>query len=161
MSLGGPLLIGEAVRTLDGRFRLSLPDSLAAPLLAHGSKLLLAKERGGCLSLWSAAVWRPRIDAAIDVIRGKLHAGVLGQRLADVQRAGRLISGRHATVAIAGRDRLVIPDGFRAFLGVEPGGDVVVVGAAVCLELWHPRAWQEAITAEMPDFRRHLDSLTG
>jgi MraZ protein len=161
MGAAGELLIGEAVRTLDERFRLSLPVELAGPLLAEGSKLVLAKERGGCLSLWSAAVWRPRLDAALDVLRTKLQAGLLAQRVGEVQQAGRLLSARHAAVSLAGRDRLVIPEGFRGFLGVEPGGDVVVVGAAVCVELWHPQAWQQVITAEMPDFRRRLDALTG
>lgn len=161
MGTAGQLLIGEAVRTLDERFRLSLPLELAGPLVAEGPKLVLAKERAGCLSLWSAAVWRPRLDAALDVLRSKLQAGLLAQRVAEVQQAGRLLSARHAAISLAGRDRLVVPEGFRAFLGVEPGGEVVVVGAAVCVELWHPRAWQEILTTDMPDFRRRLDALTG
>lgn len=155
------LLIGEFVRTLDGRFRLSLPIELSAPLRAGGPRLIVAKERAGCLSLWAAAVWRPRLDAAVDVLRSKLDAGVLSQRVAEVQQAGRLLSARHTTVSLAGRDRLVIPEGFRSLLGADPGQDVVVVGAAVCVELWHPQAWQQALTAEMPDFRRRLDALIG
>jgi DNA-binding transcriptional regulator/RsmH inhibitor MraZ len=37
---------------------------------------------------------------------------------------------------------------------------VLVVGAAVCVELWQPTAWTAFITAEMPDFRRRIDDLT-
>ena len=121
---------------------------------------MLAKERSGCLSLWSAATWKPRLDAAVDVLRSKLAAGSLAQRLDQVQDLGRLLSTRQRTVSLAGRGRLVIPEGFREFLGVEPGADLLVVGAAVCVELWNPVAWGDFITAEMPAFRQRIDDLT-
>ena len=58
MTAATELLIGEHVRTLDERFRLAIPPELSGPLLAAGSRLVLAKERAGCLSLWPAAPWR-------------------------------------------------------------------------------------------------------
>ena len=112
------------------------------------------------LSLWNAVVWKPRIDAAVDVLRSKLAAGVLAQRVDQVQGVGRLLSTRHRTISLAGRGRVVVPDGFREFLGVDPGGDLLVVGAAVCVELWNPNSWSDFITNEMPDFRRQIDELT-
>jgi MraZ protein len=154
------LLIGEFPRALDERYRLSLPQELLDPLLASGPRLVLAKERAGCLSLWSAAVWKPRIDAAVDVVRSKLQAGLLAQRVGELQDLGRLLSTRHRVVSLAGRGRLVIPEGFREFLAVEPGGEVLVVGAAVCVELWQPAAWTAFISGEMPGFRRRIDDLT-
>ena len=154
------LLIGEFARTLDDRYRLSLPPELSGPLAASGSRMVLAKERFGCLSLWPAAIWKPRIDAAVDVVRSKLQAGLLGQRVGQMQDLGRLLSTRHKPLALAERGRLVIPEGFRDFLSVEPGGDLLVVGAAVCVELWQPAAWNAYVTAEMPEFRRRLDELT-
>jgi len=153
------LLIGEHARTLDDRYRLSLPPELAGPLAAAGSRLVLAKERAGCLSLWPAAIWKPRIDAAVDVVRSKLQAGLLTQRVGQLQELGRLLSTRHKAVTLAERGRLVIPEGFREFLGVEAGADLLVVGAAVCVELWQPAAWTAFVTAEMPEFRRRIDEL--
>ncbi len=160
MTAADDLLLGEFVRTLDDRWRLSLPPELLDPLLAAGTGLVLAKERAGCLSLWPAAIWKPRLDASVDVLRGKLRAGLLAQRLPQVQDLGRLLSTRQRVVTLAGRGRLVVPEGFRAFLAVEPGTDLVVVGAAVCVELWQPAAWSAYVTAEMPDFRRRIDELT-
>ena len=160
MAATDALLLGEFVRTLDERFRLALPPELVEPLVASGPGLLLAKERAGCLSLWPAAIWKPRLDAAVDVLRSKLEAGLLGQRTTQVQDLGRLLSTRQQVVTLAGRGRLVVPDGFRAFLAVEPGTDLIVVGAAVCVELWQPAAWSAFVTAEMPDFRRRIDELT-
>lgn len=121
MAAAVDLLIGEFVRTLDERFRLAIPPELLEPLLAAGPKLVLAKERAGCLSLWSASLWKPRLDAAVDVVRSKLEAGLLAQRLGQVQELGRLLSTRQQTVSLAGRARLVLPEGFREFLAVEPG----------------------------------------
>lgn len=154
------LLIGEFVRTLDERYRVTLPQELVDPLVAEGTRLVLAKERFGCLSLWSAAVWKPRIDAAVAVVRSKMQAGLLAQRVGDVQELGRLLSTRHETVSLAARGRLVVPEGFREFLAVEPSADLVVVGAAVCVELWQPAAWAAFVTGEMPGFRRRMDELT-
>jgi len=160
MAAAADLLIGEFVRTLDERFRLAVPPELLDPLLAAGPRLVLAKERAGCLSLWSAALWKPKLDAAIDVVRSKLEAGLLAQRVGQVQELGRLLSTRQQPVSLAGRARLVLPEGFREFLGVEPGGSLMVVGAAVCVELWQPAAWTAYVTSEMPGFRRRIDELT-
>lgn len=160
MAASPELLIGEYPRSLDDRYRLSLPPELLDPLLASGPRLVLAKERSGCLSLWSAALWKPRIDAAVDVVRSKLQAGLLAQRVGELQDLGRLLSTRHRVVSLAGRGRLVLPEGFREFLAVEPGGDLLVVGAAVCVELWQPAAWTAFISGEMPGFRRRIDDLT-
>ena len=160
MASAADLLIGEFVRTLDERFRLAVPPELLDPLLADGPRLVLAKELAGCLSLWSAATWKPRLDAAVDVIRSKMQAGLLGQRVGQLQDIGRLLSTRQKTISLAGRGRLVLPEGFREFLGVEPGGDVMVVGAAVCVEVWQPAAWTAFVTAEMPGFRQRIDDLT-
>jgi MraZ protein len=154
------LLIGEYLRTLDERYRLSIPPELLDPLLATGPELVLAKERAGCLSLWPATIWRPRIDAAVDVVRSKMEAGLLAQRVGQLQELGRLLSTRHTSVSLAARGRLVVPEGFREFLAVEPGTDCIVVGAAVCVELWQPAAWAAFVASEMPGFRRRIDELT-
>lgn len=154
------LLIGEFIRTLDERFRVGLPQELLDPLRSAGPRLVLAKERAGCLSLWPAALWKPRIDAAIDVVRSKLQAGLLTQRVGQVQDLGRLLSTRHKIVTVAERGRLVIPEGFRDFLAVEPGAELMVVGAAVCVELWQPAAWNAYVAGEMPAFRQRIDELT-
>ena len=160
MAAAENLLIGEFLRTLDERYRLAIPPELADPLLASGPRLVLAKERAGCLSIWPAAIWKPRIDAAVDVVRSKMQAGLLAQRVGQLQDLGRLLSTRHTIVSLAARGRLVVPEGFREFLGVDPGADLMVVGAAVCVELWQPAAWTAYVTSEMPGFRQRIDELT-
>jgi MraZ protein len=153
------LLIGEFPRRLDERFRVSLPTELSHPLLASDTLCTLAKERPGCLSLWNDASWQHRLDQAVALVEAKMQAGKLEGRLPQVQSLGRLLSARHKQVEIAGRSRLVIPEGFRQFLQVEPGQEVMIVGAALCVEIWNPARWQAYLNRRLPRFRRLLDRL--
>jgi MraZ protein len=111
--------------------------------------------------LWNQPQWQGKFTAGLDVIQGKLRAGKLESRLEEVQLLGRLLSTRHTEVALAGRARLLVPEGFRDFLRVESGGEVVLIGATVCLEIWNPTIWLEYLEQRMPKFRRLFDRLTG
>ncbi len=154
------LILGESTRTLDQRYRLSIPPELAETLAADGGECILAKERPGCLSLWNMGLWKTRLDAGVQLIESKIEAGRLEGRVEEVQRLGRLLSTRHRVVQLAGRGRLVLPEGYREFLGVEPGGETMIVGAAVCVEIWHPESWGNYVGEEMPAFRQLLDRLS-
>jgi MraZ protein len=156
-------LLGEFPRTLDERHRLTLPGELAEPFaarLGQNAQCILVKEQLGCLSLWPAERWQQSLGAGVELVQAKMRTGRLEGRLAEVQMLGRLLSTRHRTVQLAERARLVIPEGFREFLGVEPGAEVVVVGAAVCVELWRPAAWFNHLEANIPEFRRLFDQLS-
>jgi len=153
-------ILGEIPRTVDDRYRISIPQELVSLLVADDGNCILAKERLGCLSLWNAAVWQSRTDEAVDLVKGKMRAGKLEGRLDDVQRLARLLSTRHRLVQLTDRSRLLIPEGFREFLQAEPNGEVIVVGAGVCVEIWHPRAWHGYVEGHMPEFRELFDRLS-
>ncbi|OHB79884.1 MAG: cell division protein MraZ [Planctomycetes bacterium RBG_16_64_10] len=152
--------VGEVVRTLDDRYRISIPSELLEPAAAAGDYMLV-KERPGCLSLWEAGSWQAQLDAGVELVRRKIDAGRLEGRIEEVQLLGRLLSTRHRRVQLAGRGRLLIPEGFREFLAAEPGGNVTLVGAALCLEIWHPDRWRVYLEERMPEFRQLLDRLSG
>jgi len=154
-------LTGEFRRALDDRFRLTLPPEFASGISDDAGETILAKERYGCLSLWKAADWRQRMSDGVSLIREKIRAGRMEQRWTDVQRLGRLLSTRTTDVKLANRCRLLIPEGFREFLDVEKSGDVMVVGAVICVEIWNPRAWMEQLKADMPEFGELFKQLSG
>ncbi|NIM09934.1 MAG: division/cell wall cluster transcriptional repressor MraZ [Planctomycetales bacterium] len=154
------LIVGEFSRVLDERHRLSLPGELLEQLAAPEGRCILAKERPGCLSLWSKPGWQEKLDEGVALVRGKIRAGKLEGRLGQVQALGRLLSTRHREVQIAARGRLLVPEGFRQFLGVEQGGEILVVGAAVCVELWRPDAWLDYLQRRIPRFRQLFDKLS-
>ncbi len=153
-------LLGEHPRTLDERWRVSIPSEFADLLTAESTDCILAKERPGCLSLWSASLWQARLDEGMELVKQKMRAGRLQEKIAEVQLLGRLLSTRHRTVQLAGRGRLLIPEGFREFLGVEPNGETLILGAAVCIEIWQPAAWIKYLETRMPKFRRLFDQLS-
>ncbi len=157
----GEFILGEFQRTLDDRFRLSVPAELQTQLqLPESGAATLAKERPGCVSLWNAEVWQQKLNEGVELIQAKMRAGRLQGELAQVQMFGRLLSTRHREVTVSERGRLLIPEGFREFLQIEAGGNVMVVGAAVCIEIWHPNAWLKYLQGRMPKFRRLFDKLS-
>ena len=160
MSPPQELILGEFPRVLDQRHRLSIPQELVDPLMSGGSDCILAKERPGCLSLWNAAAWQARLDEGVELVKSKIRAGKLAGQLEEVQVLSRLLSTRHKRVPLAGRGRLSIPDGFREFLQTEQGGEVMVVGAGVCVEIWNMPAWLAYLAVEMPGFRQLFDKLS-
>jgi MraZ protein len=161
MTVEHDLILGEYQRTLDDRFRLSVPQEMVDRLLVGGDETcMLAKERPGCLSLWNREIWQRQVDPSVEVVRGKLRAGKLAGRWGDVQGLGRLLSTRAREAPLAGRGRLLIPEGFREFLAVEAGGEVMLIGAAVCVEIWKPAAWVAYLEKRMPQFRKLLDRLS-
>ena len=153
------LLLGEFRRTLDERYRLSIPPELAGRLTGTSTQCVLAKERPGALSLWQRDPWQQQLTDGLDWVTSKLEAGKLEQQVTDLQQLGRLLSSRHCQLQLTGRGRLLIPEAFREFLGVASGEAVMVVGAAVCVEIWHPGAWLEYLRAEMPGFRQLFGEL--
>lgn len=120
---------------------------------------MLAKERPGCVSIWNVQQWEAWLAGGMDLVKSKIRSGRLSGRINEVQQLGRLLSTRHRQVPIGGRGRIAIPDSFRDFLEVEPGAELIVVGAAVCVEVWHPRRWSEHIGEQMPAFRDLFDQL--
>ncbi len=162
MTLADDLILGEHQRTLDERYRLSIPVEMCDALTrsSESPECILTKERPGCLSLWNTALWQEKLTQGVRIIQEKIVAGNMNGRIDQLQMLGRLLSTRQRTIQFAGRGRLVLPEGFREFLGVEPGGEVVIVGAAVCVELWHPDRWLDYLEGRMPKFRRLFDQLT-
>lgn len=153
------LILGEFRRTLDDRFRLSIPPELIEKLDLDNSEAVLVKERPGCLSLWRADAWKAKLESNIQIIESKVRANRMSARSRELQTLGRLLSTRHRDVALAGRNRLVIPEGFREFILADPGSDVLVVGAAVCIEIWRVEAWRNCLDEQIPNFADLLEEL--
>lgn len=153
-------ITGEVRRTIDDRFRLTLPPDFAEGISDEDGNVIVAKERTGCLSLWRSEEWKKRLDSGVELLRQKIDSSRMEGRWGDVQRLGRLLSTRHEQVTLAKRSRLLIPDGFRQFLGSSAGQEVVVVGAVICVEIWNPDMWLDVLKTEMPDFGDLFKTLT-
>jgi MraZ protein len=156
------IILGEFQCTLDARYRVSVPGELSRLLKIPSPQCTLAKERPGCISLWNSQVWRAKVDVRVDLAKQKVRAGMHDDNIGHVQLLGRLLSTRHENVELDAKDRLLIPKSFREFLGVLPGkqrGGLMVVGAAICVEIWDSEAWIEYLRRRMPSFRKLVNKL--
>ncbi|MEX0728432.1 MAG: division/cell wall cluster transcriptional repressor MraZ [Planctomycetaceae bacterium] len=153
-------IVGEHRRTVDERYRVTLPPDMAEMISNDDGDLMLVKERYGCLSLWRGEDWQKRLDEGVALIKQKMQLGRMEQRWNDVQRWGRLLSTRHKQVNLANRSRLLIPEGFREFLGVPANSDVMVIGAVICVEIWNPQSWLEVLRDDMPEFGEMFKQLS-
>ena len=154
------LILGEFNRRIDQRFRFSIPGELLEAIGHDPKEMVLAKERPGCISLWDPATWESKLEARMDLIEKKIQLGDFDRQIPHLQMLGRLLSTRDRTVQLTGRGRVVIPEGFREFLDVKPGEEIMIVGAAVCIEIWNPKHWIRYIESRMPKFRRVFDKLS-
>lgn len=153
-------ITGEMKRTLDERYRISLPAEMAQAVTDESGETLLTKEREGCLSLWKSSDWHQRQEAGVALIKQKITAGRMEGRWSEVQRLGRLLSTRSKIIKLANRSRILIPEGFREFLDVSPNQEVMIVGAVICVEIWHPEVWLETLRQEMPEFNPLFQQLS-
>ena len=154
-------ITGEHKRTIDERFRISLPADLAQAVTDEAGETILAKKRYGCLSLWRAQDWQRRLNDGVGLIQQKIQAGRMEQRWGEVQRWGRLLSTRSKTVKLSNRSRLLVPEGYREFLDVPVNQEVMVVGAAICVEIWNPQCWLDVLKQDMPEFGPMFQGLAG
>ena len=160
MSEAKPLILGEFSRRLDDRFRLSIPKELAELFVPENGECIIAKERPGCVSLWSAAEWDEKMADQVQMVQLRLKSGDLNKKIPQLQSLGRLLSTRQRPISLRG-GRVLIPEGFREFLKVEPESEVMVVGAAVCLEIWNPEDWVRYVEGSMENFQQTFAELVG
>lgn len=151
---------GEFKRSIDDRYRITVPTEFAEAVCDKDGNVIVAKEQSGCLSLWQPEEWQKRLDSGVSLLRQKIESGRMEQRWGDVQRLGRLLSTRHQQVVLAKRSRMLVPEGFRQFLNAKPGQEVVVVGAAICVEIWNTEAWLALLQADMQGFSDLFKTLT-
>ena len=154
------LILGEFSRTVDDRYRLSLPDEFKEVFKPDSGKCVIVKEKPGHLSLWDESAWKKHHDNRVELVMKRFDMGDLGRNTAELQRFGRLLSTRYRHIQLADRARFLLPEGFREFLAVEPKQEVMIVGAAVCIDIWHPQKWISYIEEDIPQFSTLLESLS-
>ena len=161
MSETKPLIQGEFSRKLDDRWRLSIPGEILERFRPENGDCIVAKEQPGCISLWSKEDWGEKMADQVALIEQRLKLHQLDQKIPQLQTLGRLLSTRQRPVQMAERGRVQIPEGFREFLKVEEKGEVMVIGAGVCVEIWNPTEWVKYVEENMQHFQETFAALAG
>ena len=150
---------GEFSRTIDDRYRLSLPEEFKEVFKPEAGKCVIVKENPGHLSLWEESIWKQQFDSRIEMVRQRYETGYLAGNMHELQRFGRLLSTRYRHIQLTERARFLLPEGFREFLGVEPKQEVMIVGAWHCIEIWNQQKWISCIEGDIQQFGNLMESL--
>lgn len=156
------VILGEFRRVFDDRYRIALPAEMVDFLGAATAPAVLVKEQDGCLSVWRPETWNQHYERFMKNLSNKVREDLFESRqIPEVQRLSRLISTRSKHVQLGGRGRLLVPEGFREFLAVEPNQEVMLIGAGVCLEIWRPTAWQAYLKSDLETFNTLFRQMAG
>ena len=140
---------GEFRHSLDERGRVAVPVR-HRPRLAAGATL--ARWLDGCLGLFPQDEW----TALSEKIAG------LPVTNSQARAFARFMFSGAVETELDRQGRLLVPGYLREYAGLEPGGEVLVVGAHSRIELWSAAAWQgyrSTIESEPEALAEHLAGL--
>jgi len=136
---------GEYVYRMDGRGRLPLPPRFRGAFA--GGAVLTQGSPDPCLRLYPQETYDQQAS--------------LYMSEPPTRRKGRMIRraffGRSFEVELDGQGRILVPGRLRQHAGLD--GDVVVVGAAECLEIWSRERWDEEEQAVDENLEAMLESV--
>lgn len=122
--------VGTHEVNIDASGRISMPSAYRRAF--EDGVLHMSPVRDRNLEIWTPHTFELVLD----------HRRRLGIPRLGGPRGLKMFQSRTAAVAIDKQHRLVVPPAFRERLGLDPGGDrVVVVGAGEALEIWPQTAW--------------------
>ncbi|MEZ5963310.1 MAG: division/cell wall cluster transcriptional repressor MraZ [Planctomycetota bacterium] len=128
--------LGTSTHTLDEKGRLIVPKRFMDEIPPKDAKFTITASLDGCLLLLDQASWEEAVaqfsrDVFVD----------------SATRAVRRVFLGHADVVEPDRNnRVLINESLRAFAGLQPNAEVVLVGAGKSIEIWHPQQWGGALT---------------
>lgn len=143
--------LGTSTHTLDEKGRLIVPKRFVDEIPPKDVKqFTLTASLDGCLLLmdqnsWEEAVAQFSRDVFVD----------------SATRAVRRVFLGHADVVEADKNhRILVNEALRAFAGLQPNAEVVLVGAGKSIELWHPQQWGGALS-QARQLREFFDTSIG
>lgn len=127
---------GTSTHTLDEKGRLIVPKRFMDEIPPKDAQFTLTAGLDGCLLLMDRASWLEAVE--------RFSADVF---IDSATRAVRRIFLGHAeAVELDKSNRVLVNEPLRAFAGLQPNADVVLVGAGSSIELWNPQHWEGALT---------------
>jgi MraZ protein len=127
---------GTSTHTLDEKCRLIVPKRFMDEIPPKDTAFTLTASLDGCLLLMDKTSWEEAVQ--------RFSADVFAD--AATRAVRRIFLGHAETVELDKSNRLLVNESLRGFAGLQPSGDVVVVGAGSSIELWSPQQWGGALT---------------
>ena len=123
------MFFGEFEYRVDEKGRVPIPAQFRREI--RDGVVVLSQGMEGCITAYPLPEWKKLAEA--------LTAGASVSR-SKLRRLNRALFATAFRVTIDGQGRVALPAPLRDFAGIE--GDVVIIGANNCLELWNGEQWQ-------------------
>lgn len=150
------MFTGEFVHQLDEKARFKLPAKLATAFeLELGKQCVMMKMPEQCLAIYPAKVWQAEFERILSA------SGPAMPGTADYRALTRILGANSMETIVGAQGRVAVPDLFRAYLGVEPGENLVIVGAGKRIELWAETAWRQRQASDMENYAEIIERLSG
>lgn len=152
---GAPLIFsGEFTHQLDEKVRFKLPKKMEELFTDElGLKCYLMKMPERCLALYPHIFWNEEFGRYLDFVKSKMPGN------AKYRAYTRLIASNSYETKIGAQGRVALTDSHKEYIGVEGGGNVVVVGAGERIEIWSEEAWEQQQGEDMAQFHNLLEDV--
>jgi MraZ protein len=138
------MFLGEYLHTFDSKNRVSLPSRFRKSL---GRVVVITRGLDHCLYLYSRKAWEK------EAVK---YAAMASGNAAERGLARLFLSGS-SDAEIDGAGRILIPDNFKKFAGLET--KAVVAGVADRVEVWEEEAWKRYTAALERDAEAYAEKV--
>jgi MraZ protein len=140
---------GCSRHSLDDKARLILPKRFVERVAAVDQQFTMTAGPDGCLMLLDRVSWEAMAKRFAQAPMGNLQ----------VRTTRRLFLGHAEEIAPDKAGRIVLPDALRRYAKIEPGAEVVLVGAGDWIEVWSAKRWDELMDGSQPELLFDWDGI--
>ncbi len=140
------MFLGEYLHTFDAKNRISLPSRFRKDL---GRAVIITRGLDHCLYVYARKAWEK--EAAKYAAKASGNAAERG--------LARLFLAGSSDAEIDSAGRILIPENFKAFAGIQ--GKAVVAGVADRVEIWEEEAWKAYTKAIERDAEAYAEKVGG
>lgn len=126
------MFVGEYRHSLDSKSRLSFPTRLREKL---GAEFVMCRSFDKCIMIHPMDSWQEFADKLSSL------------QVVEDRNVSRYFFSGAVCASLDGQGRVVIPQHFRDFAGIDK--NVVLIGNNKHLELWDEATWDEELTRSM------------
>lgn len=140
---------GCSRHSLDDKARLILPKRFLDQVAARDQAFTLTAGPDGCLLLMDQKVW--------EEMASRFTRSSIGNK--QMRATKRFFLGHAEAVQPDKASRIVLPDALRRYAKIDPGFEVVLVGAGSMVEIWAATHWDKLMETEQPAMLFEWDDI--
>jgi MraZ protein len=155
MREAGLIFSGEYVHQLDEKVRFKLPKRMEEIFTDElGIKCVLMRMPERCVAIYPQKFWQKEFGKYLESVKAKMPGN------AKYRTFTRMIASNSFETKIGAQGRVALTDVHKEFLGIEAGGNVVIVGAGERIEIWSEDEWRQQQGKELEGFYDLLEDVS-